>query len=62
VGAMGFYGIPAMSQESGIPGEQPPELRWHQRQCPNGVFIETCWYTGNGNACLVFGESTRDCN
>lgn len=62
-GAMGFYASPAMSQVSSIPGDdEPPELRWHQRDCLNGVFIETCWYTGDGNICSVFGQSTRDCN
>jgi len=58
-GAMGFYVNPAMSQASVEPGEK---LSWQQRICPSGTIIETCWYTGDGNGCSIFGESTRDCN
>jgi hypothetical protein len=38
------------------------EKKWKQMHCTSGTgTYEICFYTGDGNSCSTWGETTRDC-
>lgn len=46
------------------PGGEEDEMRWAEMWCEDGSGsrYEICFYTGDGNLCTTWGDTTRDCS